>query len=121
MAAQYGVGSRGRHAGTRRSAARTNRPDRPISRMGGRSRRSVTRQHPELDTEPRCQVSEAQGAKLAGSGWWPPPASQLQPPATLRSGPRELVSQRGFGAVLTDAICSLPQVATDLAPMWQLR
>jgi hypothetical protein len=31
---------------------------------------------------------------------------------------RELVSQRGFGAVMTDAICSLPQVATDLAPMW---
>jgi hypothetical protein len=116
----------------------------------------VTRQHPELLTEPRCQVSEAQGAKLAGSGWWPPPASQLQPPATFRSGRvgieqgsqlsngntpassgcasrslsgsgpvlvriRELVSQRGFGAVLTDAICSLPKVATDLAPMWQLR
>jgi hypothetical protein len=55
---------------------------------------------------------------------WQHPASSGSASRSLSgSGPvlvrtRELVSQRGFGAVLTDAICSLPQVATDLAPMW---
>jgi hypothetical protein len=116
----------------------------------------VTRQHPELVTEPRCQSAKVKERS------WPDPAGGHHPQVSCSrqrpsgqgrvgieqgsqlsngntpassgcasrslsgSGPvlvriRELVSQRGFGAVLTDAICSLPKVATDLAPMWQLR
>jgi hypothetical protein len=49
------------------------------------------------------------------------PLSDSQSTSLVLVRIRELVSQRGFGAVLTDAICPSPQVATDLAPMWQLR
>ena len=49
------------------------------------------------------------------------PLSDSQSTSLVLVRIRELVSPRGSGAVLTDAICPSPPVATDLAPMWQLR